>query len=175
MTAIAAVPSVRALKGESMQTTRHMKRRHRMRGASAVEFAIVAPVLFFLVFAIVETCLLFWVNLTMQHATREGARYAITGLSDLDGSSRHPQRHLAVLERIKESSMGFYERVDPHINGVSYRNEAAMHPGMFGAPGQIFVLRIDCSWPVMTPFLRPFFRDGLYRFTTATTMRNEAY
>jgi hypothetical protein len=37
------------------------------------------------------------------------------------------------------------------------------------------VLRLDCSWPVLTPMLRPFFSDGKYRFSVAATMRNEAF
>lgn len=145
------------------------------RGASAVELAIVAPAVFFLLIAIVDVCALFWVNLTMQYAVREGARYAVTGRSDLDPAPNNDKRHRAVIEAIRENSMGLFDRVEPRINNVKYGDPARYHSGMFGKAGEIFVLRIDCSWPLMTPVLRPFFADGKYNFTVATTMRNEAF
>ncbi|WP_458576395.1 TadE/TadG family type IV pilus assembly protein [Aliamphritea spongicola] len=39
---------------------------------------------FLLVFMIIDFALYGFVKLTMQHAVREGARYAITGQVDLD-------------------------------------------------------------------------------------------
>ena len=51
---------------------------------------------------------MFWVNLTMQYAVREGARYSITGQSGLDPATLNKQRYLAVIQRIKDSSMGLY-------------------------------------------------------------------
>ncbi|RZI42421.1 pilus assembly protein [Herbaspirillum sp. HC18] len=148
---------------------------HRQRGASAVEFAIIAPLLFFLLFAIVDACAMLWVNLTMQHAVREGARYAVTGRTDLDPNASNQQRFRAVIEKIKDSSMGLYDKVEPRINGIGYGETDKYNSGMFGVAGEIFVLRIDCSWPLLTPLLQPFFDNGTYRFSVAATMRNEAF
>jgi len=149
--------------------------RDKERGASVVEFAIIAPVLFFLLMAIVDICGLFWVNLTMQYAVREGARYAVTGLTDLDPSPNNDKRYRAVIQAIKDNSMGLFDKVEPKINNISYGDPTAYNDGMFGKAGEIFVLRIDCSWPLMTPLLSPFFTDGKYQFSVATTMRNEAF
>lgn len=157
-----------------MQAAHRTRSRHGQRGASAVEFAIVAPLVFFLLFAIIDLCVLFWVNLTMQHAVREGARYAVTGLGDL-APQGNAQRHLAVIEKIKENSMGLYDRVSPRINGIGYGNADQYSAGMFGASGQVFVLRLDGTWPLMTPVVQPFFEDGKYRFSVAATMRNEEF
>ncbi|WP_151637704.1 TadE/TadG family type IV pilus assembly protein [Noviherbaspirillum aerium] len=158
-----------------MQAAFRNRYKRRQRGASAVEFAIVAPLVFFLLFAVIDLCVMFWVNLTMQYAVREGARYAVTGLSDL-GPQGNPQRHLAVIEKIKDSSMGLYDRISPRINGVNYAgNDSQYHAGMFGAPGQVFVLRLEGAWPLMSPVVQPFFDDGIYRFTVAATMRNEEF
>lgn len=158
-----------------MHPFRPIPNRRRQRGASVVEFAIVAPLFFILLFAVIDLCMLFWVNLTMQYAVREGARYAVTGRNDLDPNASNPQRALAVIENIKTASMGFYERVQPQINGISYGDPSRFSAGMFGTSGQIMVLRLDCTWPLMTPFLQPFFDDGNYRFSVAATMRNEAF
>ncbi len=47
------------------------------RGAAAVEFAIIAPLLFTIVFGIVEFSLLFYDKAVITNASREGARFGI--------------------------------------------------------------------------------------------------
>ena len=55
-------------------------RAHRARrGQSLVEFALVAPLFFLLVFAITDFGRLFFTQSTLQHALREAGRYAVTG------------------------------------------------------------------------------------------------
>lgn len=74
--------------------------------------------------------------------------------------------------------MGLYERVDPAISlnhGTPMRDPARFSPGMFGGPGDIMVLQLDCNWPIVTPLLQPFFTDGKYHFSVAATMRNEEF
>ena len=148
--------------------------RRKEQGASTVEFAIIAPLLFFLLLAIVDVCVLFWVNLSMQHAVREGTRYAVTGRVDL-APAGDQQRYLAVIQKIWDSSMGLFDRLDTRINGIGYGEPGKYNNAMFGVSGQIFVLQLDCTWPVLTPMLQPFFKDGKYTFSVAATMRNEAF
>ena len=149
----------------------------RTRGASIVEFALIAPILFFMLFAIIEVGLLFWVNLTMQYAVREGARYAVTGQTNLDPDPTGQQRYRAVIRKIKESSMGLYEQVKPEIivNNFTYANAGQYNANMFGGPNDSVVLQLDCTWAILTPMVRPFFNNGEYRFKVAATMRNEAF
>ena len=90
--------------------------RRQQRGTSTVEFALIAPLLFLLLCFAMDIGISLWVNLTMQYAVREGARYAVTGQSNLDTSTTNPsqqQRYLAIIEEIKRSSMGLYNMVDP--------------------------------------------------------------
>lgn len=161
-------------------------RRRTSRGVIAVEFAIIAPVLLVLLLGIIDLALMFWVNLAMQYAVREGARYAVTGQRDLDPNSAAQQRYLAVIEKIKRSSMGVYGQLNPQITVTNYGNDgsnpgtttydpAAPSPTVFGGPGDIIVLQlVNCSWNRLT-VLSPFFKDGKYTFSVATTMRNEAF
>lgn len=112
----------------------------------------------------------------MQYAVREGARYAITGRSNLDPNTADQQRYAAVIQNIRDNSLGMYARMTPQIsvNGTRY-DSMAYSSGMFGAAGDIIVLQIDCSWPVTTPLLSQFFANGKYSFAVAATMRNEAF
>lgn len=52
------------------------RRRHKERGASAVEFAIVLPVLLTLVFGIIDYGALFFDSIGLKQGSREGARQA---------------------------------------------------------------------------------------------------
>ena len=56
-----------------------MRKIHKDRGAAMVEFAIIAPLLFLLVFGIIEFGRAYNAQNTLTHAAREGVReYAIT-------------------------------------------------------------------------------------------------
>jgi Flp pilus assembly protein TadG len=149
----------------------------RQRGASAVEFALVAPIFFLLLFSVVDFGMMMWANLTMQHAVREGARYAVTGQTNLDPNASAPQRYRAVLEKIHDTSLGVFDmsnaQVTTWVNGSSQPNGA----GMFGNAGDIVVIQVTCNWPLLTPVVAAFYQatGGKYKFSVAATMRNEAF
>jgi Flp pilus assembly protein TadG len=153
----------------------------KQRGVATVEFALVAPLLFLLLCIAIDLGIALWVNLTMQYAVREGARYSVTGQSNLDPNATNQQRYLAVVQEIKNSSMGLYSLVSPTyvitINGASqtYNTQTSYSTGMFGNPGDIVVLQINCIWPLLTPLVRPFFANGKFSFSVAATMRNEGF
>lgn len=150
--------------------------KHRQTGATVIEMAIVAPVFLLVLLALIEFGTMFFVTLTMQYAVREGARYAITGQDNLDPATKKRQRQVAVIEKIRVSSLGMYEKVAPavSVNGRSYE-PGDYNSSMFGGAGDIIVLRLDCAWTVTTPLIARFFSDGKYRFAVAATMRNEYF
>ncbi|APG28688.1 hypothetical protein A7E78_13110 [Syntrophotalea acetylenivorans] len=144
------------------------------KGATVVEFALIIPVLLILLMAIIELGALFWVNMTMQHAVREGARYAITGRIDLDPNPNPDDRlrPAAVAEKIKLSSLGLYDSV---VTDMVVTDPDGNVLGGFGGPGETLVINLQCSWPLLTPLIRPFFDGGTYNFQVSSTMRNENF
>ena len=58
--------------------------RARPRGQSLVEFALVAPLFFVFLFGIIEAGRFIYFYETLNHATREGARYAIVNGANVD-------------------------------------------------------------------------------------------
>lgn len=56
-------------------------------GASALEFALTAPLFFLFIFGIIEFGLLFWTQLGMQHGTEMAARCASVNPTLCPGSS----------------------------------------------------------------------------------------
>ncbi len=154
----------------------------RDKGSSIVEFALILPVFFLLVFAIIDYGLLYWANLTMQYAVREGTRYAITGQANLDPNASNQQRYLAVVHKMEDSSMGLWQTTKPSIavsiNGGSfsvYGNVASYTPGMFGGQNDIVAIRLDCHWPILSPWAGTFVNGTKYEFSVGATMRNETY
>nr|WKF61943.1 hypothetical protein HUO10_006475 [Paraburkholderia busanensis] len=157
------------------------RQQRQQRGIATIEFALIAPLLLLLLCIAMDLGIALWVNLTMQYAVREGARYAVTGQTNLDPNATNQQRYLAVLQEIRNSSMGLYNYVSPSyvitINGASqtYSTQASYSAGMFGNPGDIVVLQINCIWPMLTPLVKPFFANGKLSFSVAATMRNEGF
>lgn len=56
----------------------------RIEGTSAIEFAIIAPVLIVLLAGIVEASRLMWIRNSIQTATEEAARFAIVSIDATD-------------------------------------------------------------------------------------------
>ncbi len=55
---------------------------NKSKGQALVEFALIISVLLMMIFLIIESGRILWAWNTVQHAAREGARYAITGESE---------------------------------------------------------------------------------------------
>ena len=155
-------------------------RKNKARGVAIVEFALVAVLFLTVLLSTMEYAYLFFGNLSMQHAVREGARYAVTGLSDLDPV--HHDRCAAARTRIIDQSMGFFDRSAATIDfKVVNKSTGRIEPpsSTCGDKNDIVVITVSCHLPLLTPFLRPFFTDGaksgVYAFSVGTAMKNEAF
>lgn len=96
-------------------TRRHSLTRRRPAGQAMVEFALVAPMFFLLLFAIIEAGRFIFYYETLSHATREGARYAIVnGANTLGCPSGPPAPGTSgcdtsganVVTRVRQSAFG---------------------------------------------------------------------
>lgn len=61
--------------------------RRNRRGSAAVEFALVAPLFFCMLFAILETAIVFFANQVLENATQESARLILTRQAQTSGMS----------------------------------------------------------------------------------------
>src|SRR3954454_11012029 len=62
--------------------------RRNRRGSAAVEFALVAPVFFALLFAIIETAIVFFAGQVLETVTQDSARMIMTGQAQTGGYSQ---------------------------------------------------------------------------------------
>jgi Flp pilus assembly protein TadG len=109
-------------------------------GAVLVEFALICPILFLLIFAVIEFGWAFGQNLDVRHGAREGARLAAVNYRTTTGSSGATQRDQIVAE--------ICARLDSKA-GVSvnlYRNGTA-------EVGQVMTVRVKKPLDQLTNFL----------------------
>jgi Flp pilus assembly protein TadG len=71
------MPSSAASMASARNTLRRFRRNRR--GSAAVEFALVAPVFFALLFAIIETAIVFTASQVLETVTQDSARIIMTG------------------------------------------------------------------------------------------------
>ena len=142
-------------------------------GLATVEFAVVSFLFFLILLTTMDFALLGFVNLTMQHAVRDAARYAITGRSDLDPLGEDDRRR-AVIQKARQSSMGFFDKVTDEASIIVTDTSGNAVSG-FGQPGETIVIRVNCTWPVVNPLTRATIRNDDYQFSVGATMRNEAF
>lgn len=153
-------------------------------GAAIVEFAFSALLFFSLLFAVMEFGYMYWVNLTMQHAVRDAVRYAsVTGPSNfpspsiLNPSTQAEQRCNALVKAIKDNSLRIYDSVSPVVNfkTVTAGGSVVNIGSGCGSANEIILVNLDCTLPLITPLMRPFFLNGKYSFSVSATMKNEAF
>ena len=145
------------------------------KGQTLVEFALVITVFLSVLLALLDIGIMMYVNLTLQNAVREGARYSVTGQTINSTTSRR-----ASMEQvIKNHSNGLYDR-NPHVlttqkvtpGSSTFANVTGANTG---APGDIIIVNLNYTWPLLTPLLKPFFRNGQYKFDVRATMTNEPF
>lgn len=73
------------------------RRSEARRGASAIEFAIIAPLMILFTFGLIELGRMMLVKQTATHATREGARIAVRPTADRDEVIQRVNEELALL------------------------------------------------------------------------------
>jgi Flp pilus assembly protein TadG len=156
-----------ATSNASLKTLLRRFRRNRG-GSAAVEFALVAPVFFALLFAIIETALVFFASQVLESVTQNSARQILTGqaqnagytsastASDFKGKVVCPAGSLATI--LFDCINGIYIDVENYsafanvslssqidVNGNFITNNLAYCPGNAGA---IVVVRLFYQWPL---------------------------
>jgi Flp pilus assembly protein TadG len=137
-----------------------LRRFRRNRGGSAVvEFALVAPMFFALLFAIIETALMFFASQVLETVTQDSARMIYTGQAQ-DQKLTAAQFKTLVCSKIValfdcngiaidvQSYTQFSNvNVASPIDGTKSFN----NPNNFvtGGPGDIVMVRVFYQWPIL--------------------------
>jgi Flp pilus assembly protein TadG len=147
---------------------KHVRKRQKTRGqkgASAVEFAMVATPFFFLLFGIFETMMIFFVQTTLEAAVAEEARKIRTGqaqsTSNPISKSQFKANVCARLMGLGNCATRLFVQVqnqpstgtlpNPWADGVLTPGSADDEPYEATAANAIVVVRGYYVWPLLTP------------------------
>ncbi len=86
-------------------------KRNRRRGAGMVEFALTFTLLLTFIIATIEGGLMIWSWVTLAHATREGARFALVH------GERNPRSDTVIETYVKDRALGL-QRSDINVSMV---------------------------------------------------------
>jgi len=159
-------------------------------GAAAVEFALVAAPFLALVFAILETALVFFAGQTLEAAATDAGRLIMTGQAQTAGYSQNDFK-TAVCNRLAgglfNCNNGVYVDVKTYSSFTSISTTPPITNGNLdtsnmtytpGGPGDIVVVRLYYQWPVYVSMFSNNLSNltGNQRLLVATTVfRNEPY
>jgi Flp pilus assembly protein TadG len=163
--------------------------RRNRRGSAAVEFAMVAPVFFALLFAIIETAIVFFAGQVLETVTQDSARMIMTGQAQTTGYGQSDfQSYVCGKVTVLFDCMGGIS-IDvqsyPAFSGVTITDpidagKNFVPPNRYnpGGPGDIVVVRLFYQWPLFVTGLGYNISNltGSKRLLSATAaFRNEPY
>jgi hypothetical protein len=133
--------------------------RGNQRGCAVVEFALVAPLFFALLFAIMETGLVFFAGQSLETTLQDSARMIRTGqaqIADYDKQDFKTQVVCANASVLFDCENGIYVDVQHYPSGFGSvtisdpaTDEAFANTKYdTGGPGDIVVVRLFYQWPI---------------------------
>jgi len=142
-------------------------------GQSLIEFALAIPIVLFLVFGMVDTFRVLQAYVSIQHATQEGARFAITGNSIEESPGVMAPRPSAIISTTRNALAGLY--VDPNQldpNGQGYLS-VRLNPPDGGGPNEYVKVSAEYNVMIVTPLINVIARN--VRVSAETGMINENF
>lgn len=146
---------------------RSLNKKRARRGATAVEFALIATPFMFLIFALVEVMMIFVVQTTLEAAVTEEARKIRTGqaqnVSTPITQTQFKANVCNKLYGLANCSTRLFVMVQtfasapgagigtPWSDGSLVPGSAADEPYMASSPGDLVIVRGYYVWPLITP------------------------
>ena len=159
-------------------------------GAAAVEFAMVAAPFLAMVFAIMETAIVFFAGQALETAAADSARLIMTGQAQTQGMDqvKFKEAVCAKIYALFDCTAGLYVDVKNYASFAAVDvakpidNNGNVQTANFtyqpGGPGDIVVVRLMYQWPVYVSLLGLNLSDttGSKRLLMSTVaFRNEPY
>ncbi|HID65103.1 MAG TPA: pilus assembly protein, partial [Anaerolineae bacterium] len=140
----------------------------REKGQTMVEFALILPILLLVMFVIIESGRIFQAYITVQHAAREGARYAVTGRWEEEFVGE-PDPRVASIEDVTRNALAGLTLAGPagydengriltghyeiKIFGQNPNPPPALLEGYAGLPNEKVAVQVAYRLEIITPIL----------------------
>lgn len=157
-------------------------------GTAAIEFALVALPFLALVFAIIETAMVFFANQVLETAATDSARLIMTGQAQSEGLTKDTFKNEVCghVYGLFDCQNGIYVDVETYSSfsavnmssplDTSGKLDTSNFKYDPGGPGDIVVVRLVYQWPVFVSMLGLSNMAGDNRLMMATVaFRNEPY
>lgn len=183
---------VRSLFVRKWNRVRARMRRDSRSGSAAIEFAVVAPVLFLFLFGIIETGVLFFASASLQNATDDTARLIRTG--QISGTLTASTLKSYICSEISGLIPASNCSANLQVDLRAYSDfSSATYPSVTKADGtldttslsvqstgscQVVLMRSFYPWSIMTPLMAPLLENmpnGQYLLAAAAAFRSEPY
>ena len=163
--------------------------RRNRRGSAAIEFAMVAPMFIALLFAIIETAMVFYASQVLETVTQDSARMIMTGQAQ-NAAYTQAQFKAYVCSQVValfDCTNGIYVDVQSYSTFASVsvgdpidagKNFVPPNNYSPGGPGNIVVVRLFYQWPIFVTGLGYNIANlsGSKRLLTASAaFQNEPY
>lgn len=166
----------RVARGRSGEAVRAERRRfgsvlRKREGSAVIEFVLIALVFFGLIFAIFDFGRLFYIQFALHSAVREASRFTVTGnvLPDPNNPGEYLSRVDSIVAKLQRAVPG----IDVAAGSVSIIGPDG--PGDAGGPGEVVTISIEYDIELVTPFIRPLFRDGVHHYSVSVVSQNEPF
>jgi Flp pilus assembly protein TadG len=159
-------------------------------GAAAIEFGLVAAPFLALVFAIMETAIIFFAGQALETAAADSARLIMTGQAQTAGydQAKFKEQVCARIYGLFNCNAGLYVDVKKYtsFSGISTSKPVDANGNVQtsnfgyqpGGPGDIVVVRLVYQWPVYVSLLGLNLSDvsgGKRLLLSTVAFRNEPY
>jgi Flp pilus assembly protein TadG len=150
------------------------------RGVTIVEFALVLPMILILIFSIVDFGMYFFIQHTLQFATREGVRLALVGGTLNDDAGDPMSREASVIKTITDHakmavnptrlSISIYPVNSDYTDPVDWEDLQNA-----GSPGSYMRVKTRYDYRFITPLIGALMPNGSLRVQAQATYRNELF
>jgi Flp pilus assembly protein TadG len=143
------------------------------RGQAMAEFALVASMFFFLIFAVLDFGRMFLIQANLQDAIDQAGRFASTGnhLNDPRNPGQTLSRINSIIQTFQNAA---YKWPGVDLSGLQISSQAG-GAGSAGGPGDTVTLSLTTNLKLMTPLVSRFFPNGTYTFTSTASFKNEPF
>jgi hypothetical protein len=144
------------------------------KGQTLVEAAMILILLLFMLFAVIDFSILFYVYQSMEHGISEATRYGITGqqLPDPENPGFFLSREDSIKTVMREKNpiitLDDSCFVFEHWTGTGWTAGS-------GGPNDISRLTVNYNWRPITPLISVLFPGGQIPLRVSATMKNEGY
>jgi hypothetical protein len=139
------------------------------RGSVLVEAALLLPLLMLVFMGIVEFGRLYYTKIGLENATREAARFAVTG--NRVGDPVNPAKNLTRKDSIRGFLNEYLRTRFPSVDRTALT--IALDPEDGGGPGQILHVTTRYPFQFVVPMIGAFFDGQPYVITYTAVMKNE--